>query len=63
MAGRMVGGIIKNVQEKRAISPHANTGTYGFPTAQKLQDCCERILDQVSRWIAADGAQWLFGAC
>lgn len=43
---KMAGGIITDIREKVAISSFANTGAYGFPSANVLKGCCEVILDQ-----------------
>mmetsp|Transcript_70018 Transcript_70018/g.158304 ORF Transcript_70018/g.158304 Transcript_70018/m.158304 type:complete len:417 (+) Transcript_70018:106-1356(+) len=42
---KMAGGIISDIREKVAISGFANTGAYGFPSAEVLLGVCEEILD------------------
>eukprot|EP00618_Florenciella_parvula_P032161 CAMPEP_0119527804 /NCGR_PEP_ID=MMETSP1344-20130328/42137_1 /TAXON_ID=236787 /ORGANISM="Florenciella parvula, Strain CCMP2471" /LENGTH=365 /DNA_ID=CAMNT_0007567057 /DNA_START=215 /DNA_END=1309 /DNA_ORIENTATION=+ len=42
-------GLITDVREKVLISRLANTGAYGFPSAQKMLDTCEHVLDGVNQ--------------
>ena len=38
-------GRIQQIKEKKAISTHANTGGYGFPSGHILKTYCARVID------------------